>query len=398
MVIRMSKRINIGILGAPLNSSNMGCLALTYSLLYVLNDICRNIEVTYHIFEYAPDKQSVLILYNKIEELKGHVYVHRINKLCKLTSCLRHPFVSTSSKHILNKCDFVIDLTEGDSFTDIYGDERFNIVCGNKSWLINHNIPLILGPQTYGPFNNKQNEDSAFEIISKSYCVIARDQLSADLVNNHIEKEALVTTDLAFQLPFQITKKSSDTIKVGLNPSALLVKDKYENTVKSFKLYADYDDYLMKICEYLAHSDYEVHLIPHVQEDYKVCEKIQLKYNSFTLHNPSDNPIDIKNVISEMDIFVGSRMHATIAAFSSGVVTIPVAYSRKFKGLYESVDYRYIVDLQELTTEDAYNATVEYINNASKLKKAAIKSQEVIKEQTNKTYSIFREIIDNILN
>jgi polysaccharide pyruvyl transferase WcaK-like protein len=37
-------------------------------------------------------------------------------------------------------------------------------------------------------------------------------------------------------------------------------------------------------------------------------------------------------------------MHACIAAFSSGVPTVPISYSRKFIGLFESLGYPLVAD------------------------------------------------------
>lgn len=40
-------------------------------------------------------------------------------------------------------------------------------------------------------------------------------------------------------------------------------------------------------------------------------------------------------------------MHSTIAAFSSGVPIVPMAYSRKFNGLFiDTLDYNHLVDLK----------------------------------------------------
>lgn len=41
-------------------------------------------------------------------------------------------------------------------------------------------------------------------------------------------------------------------------------------------------------------------------------------------------------------------MHSTIAAFSSGVPVVPMAYSRKFNGLFiDTLDYNHLVDLKK---------------------------------------------------
>ncbi|MBP9830985.1 MAG: hypothetical protein KBC65_05930, partial [Polaromonas sp.] len=44
-------------------------------------------------------------------------------------------------------------------------------------------------------------------------------------------------------------------------------------------------------------------------------------------------------------------MHACIAAFSSGVPVVPMAYSRKFNGLFGTLGYVEIADCRRETTE-----------------------------------------------
>ena len=46
---------------------------------------------------------------------------------------------------------------------------------------------------------------------------------------------------------------------------------------------------------------------------------------------------EIKGVIGMCDFFVGSRMHACIGALSQGIPCVGVAYSMKFRGVFESV-------------------------------------------------------------
>ena len=67
--------------------------------------------------------------------------------------------------------------------------------------------------------------------------------------------------------------------------------------------------------------------------------------------------MEAKSYISRMDVLIGSRMHATIASFTSGVPTIPVAYSRKFAGFFGNLDYPVLVDLAEMGTQPAIEAT-----------------------------------------
>ena len=56
--------MTIGILGAPINNGNMGCLALTYSLLAMLEEIANDLGTvfTYYNFEGVEDPTKTHIL------------------------------------------------------------------------------------------------------------------------------------------------------------------------------------------------------------------------------------------------------------------------------------------------------------------------------------------------
>jgi len=57
---------------------------------------------------------------------------------------------------------------------------------------------------------------------------------------------------------------------------------------------------------------------------------------------------EIKHVIGRCDFFLGSRMHACIAALSQGVPAIGLAYSRKFRGVFQSIGVEELaIDLHE---------------------------------------------------
>ena len=274
-------------------------------------------------------------------------------------------------KKILHKVDFAVDITAGDSFSDIYGDSRFLATTKVKDMVEQAGIPLILAPQTYGPFEKSENERYASTIIKNAYKVISRDTFSAEYVKKLTGKDIPVTTDLAFQLPYKKNIVVSSKIRIGINISGLLVKNTVEGGfVHKNNLKTDYDEYIDNLLRKLINcNEYEVYLIPHVQEDYAACALFHEKYPSTKLVNPFDNPIDVKSFISGMDIFIGARMHATIGAFTSGVVTIPTAYSRKFETMFSVVNYNIIVDLQTLCTKESLDKTINYILNYKDIKK-----------------------------
>ena len=124
-----------------------------------------------------------------------------------------------------------------------------------------------------------------------------------------------------------------------------------------------------------------------------ICRILQEKYPETILAPAFNTPIEAKSYISNMKIFIGSRMHATIAAFSSGVVTIPISYSRKFEGLFNSLNYKYVINGREETTESAYFKILQYIEDFEKLRNIQERSLELIKEKN----IIFSHSIRNVL-
>jgi colanic acid/amylovoran biosynthesis protein len=80
------------------------------------------------------------------------------------------------------------------------------------------------------------------------------------------------------------------------------------------------------------------------------------------------NPIFAKNYIAGLDFFAGARMHSTIAAFSSGIAVFPMAYSRKFNGLFiDTLDYKYMGDMVNEEKEDILDGIKESFGKREEL-------------------------------
>lgn len=390
-------KLNVVLLGAHINSSNLGCQALTYSLIKILEDIStqNGIALDYYIFEYQPNEEKTKSFIDKLGITDNKLYSYKFPFVVTLKNKVRNIFSILKFFEVLDKADIAIDVTAGDSFADIYGDDRFLATTKIKEIVEKRGIPLLLAPQTYGPFNKKENEKFAAKVIKNAYKVITRDSFSAAYVKKITGRDVPVTTDLAFQLPYQKNEIASSKIKIGLNISGLLVQNATETGfVRKSDLNTNYDLYVDDLLKYLTKKEnYEVYLISHVDEDFQACKSYYQKYPSTKLVKLFTNPVDIKSFISGMDIFIGARMHATIAAFTSGVVTIPTAYSRKFETMFSIVNYNVVVDLQICDTETALTNTVAYIENYRELKKQMSESLEIAQKFKEKTKIFFSEAV-----
>ena len=364
--------MRIGIMGAPIESENLGCMALTYSVLLILEEIAdkNNLSFQYLIFDGYSDEKKIDEMATTLKIKKDKIIYGHMVMLSNPLRILKHIKNTMLMIKEISSCDCVIDITEGDSFSDIYGAVTFKGRTNVKDLVKRLRKPLLLAPQTYGPYQKKRHLDMAAKVIKQADCVLVRDKMSQKLIKDMTGRDTIFTTDLAFVLPYdKKIKTGQDILKIGINASELLSATGTEIRQKNFLLSVDYTTYIEQILEKLLQKqNVEIHMIPHVALDDKFHRRLKEKFSQINIVKPMKNPIEIKNYISEMDVFIGARMHGTVAAFTSGVATIPTAYSMKFAGLFQSIDYNYLVDLQIMATDEAVIKTLEYVENYKELR------------------------------
>lgn len=285
----------------------------------------------------------------------------------------RNPYL-----RVITEADMVVDITGGDSFSDIYGMRRF-ITGFLRKWLITaFRKTLVLLPQTYGPFDKRLTRILARRIIDYATLVYSRDRKGLDDVEALLGAgkgagKVKFVPDVGFLLDPRRPQseevewlekiKGPGTTLVGLNISGLLScsSDGGDNI---FNLKVDYTALIDSIVEYLMKQEgTTILLVPHVvsvrksnapgpkrvnkkgyreQSDSVVCAEL---YERVTGKHPGRiflvrgcyDRNETKYIIGLCDFFIGSRMHSCIAALSQGIPAVGVAYSGKFHGVFESV-------------------------------------------------------------
>ena len=382
--------LKIALLGLPYESGNKGCEALTYSFLEILNKIAKNRNEKLEV--------GALTTLPLKKWIKSGFRTKKISSLSMPKIDYSHlSFTTYFYRNIKDKyiflndykhCSCVFDFTAGDSFTDIYGEERFYTRTKLKQAVIDSGIPLVLGSQTIGPFNNPEVAAFACTVIKEAYEVYVRDEMSYEYTLKLTGREPVLTSDVAFMLPYEEGKRESEEFNVGFNPSGLLWSGGYSRD-NQFGLKVDYQRFCKNVIGKLLSDGKRVHLIPHAvsadknfpDNDMIAVEELHAIFPETIKVAALDTPMEIKSYISGMDIFIGARMHATIGALSVGTPVIPFSYSRKFEGLFNSLDYEYVINGREIETEPAVNKTLSWIDNISELQKALDLSHEIINKK-----------------
>ena len=388
------------LVGASLNSGNKGVNALTRGQVMLILD------------KFGIDTEIIILSYTVSEIVVNNVKHNNSSVLVKEIPCGKKSLIEAYIKsktfgvnHIIKQiksADSVWDISEGDSFSDIYGIKRFIQHSILKLTTINLEKELVIMPQTLGPFNRGLVKNIAKKILNKANYVFVRDEISKKVALEElgVKREIQFIPDMAFymkpdnKLNIEKFVDNSKNIKVGINVSALLYSGGY-NGKNMFNLKTDYKKLIDSLIEIFSEmSNTEVILIPHVmikefevEDDFSVCNKIAEELSSKI--NVKIKTIDkyyredeIKAIISGCDFFIGSRMHACIGAISTHVPTTPIAYSRKFIGIWEKIGLGYCVtDPREQDEKEIIERILKNFNNRNEIKEKLDVEIPLLKEQ-----------------
>ncbi len=301
---------------------------------------------------------------------------------------------------VLDRCDAILDVSGGDSFSDIYGSHRFWSVIRPKLIAKRRGIPLVLLPQTYGPFRGHRARRLAREAVLAARMAWARDRYSFDALRSLLgsdfdESRHREGVDMAFNLRAadpgeklgseirQWVREKPNQPLIGLNVSGLIGLER-DRARRRFGLRANYLDALVGFIQtVMQEPDLRLVLIPHVmsplgsfESDAEAClrvlDKVSPDLGSRIIVSPTHlDECEVKWLISRMDWFCGTRMHSTIAALSSGVPTAAIAYSDKTRGVFASCGMQdHVIDPRQLETRSVVERLVEAFELRTQTKQA----------------------------
>lgn len=386
------KKVVIGLFGVSLSSVNYGVTALAYSQLKMLHQLEQECNWEFEYWIFSDETETSVKRACSIIGVDNIVPKQVIRIRTGLTGLVK------MSKDI-QKCNFVIDLTYGDSFSDIYGAKVFGLFSVPKFLTLINKKKLIIGPQTIGPFYKGYARKIATYLLQKAECVVARDEQSRnEAIAISGRDDVLLTSDLAMGLPYDKDKYEPTLpgkLNVGLNVSVLLWQKDASDS--KFNVRLSYIECMRALIKELVERGFAVHLITHVYEEnraeYALSEKLHEEFPDTIVAPYFEDPTDAKSYISTLDVFIGARMHATIAAFSSGVPTIPISYSRKFEGLYGTVGYNHVVQCEGDSVEKLVHRIIEKIVCLESLKADVNNSYEQAQTFNKYYYDLLKRMI-----
>ena len=199
------------------------------------------------------------------------------------------------------------------------------------------------------------------EDLSRYDLIVARESISFEALRA-VNPNTILAPDPVFALPCSPGHRPEGLGSrpyIGINISPLIQARESCNGITM-------GNYCALVECILSETDRDIALIPHVvwshTDDRQPLGQLyeQYRHTGRVFLVEDQNCMQLKDIISGCEVFVGARTHATIAAYSSCVPTMVVGYSVKARGIARDL----------FGTEEGYVLPVQQLREPSNLTEA----------------------------
>jgi len=307
--------------------------------------------------------------------------------------------------------DLVVDLS-GDMLTEDYGPHVAYSHFLPILTALAMGKPIILCAQSIGPF--KLMKRLARYVLGQATLITAREPVTVEYLskigiqNRHI----YLTTDLAFLLEPAKHETVDDVFSIegielagrqmlGVSLSNLVQSHYQKRNPNSSEFL--FPELIASILDSISERyGLQILFVPHVTgprasaDDRLFAEKIvsQMKTNAVAIKGDY-TPDILKGIISRCHMYMGSRMHANIAALSSGIPTLAISYSHKTSGIMQMLNQdQYVCDIATLNGETVLECFANL--HAMRDSVAAVLREQSSKQKSEAARNI--ELVSNFLD
>ena len=404
---------------------NKGTAALLNSRIKALKEFIPDAEFTVFTYclDYEPETKYMPDIDIKFYESIGWIGLSPRAMLKTAISIfklfLRQIGLDTKPKENSGIQDYfdadIIISTGGDKLTEDYGSPFSDFV--NLLFGVLLGKPVVLYAESIGPFNKKWNKMIGKFIFSKMSLITLREEIS----RKHLKELAVnkapiyVTADSAFLLkpaPNKVIKEimlkegidKNNRPLIGISVSKIIARYGFLDLKNNEEKYNGYIDLMSKVIDYLVENlNATVIFVPHVighwgNDDRTVADDVinSVKYKHKCISIKEEYTTEeLKGIIGECDLFIGARMHATIASTSIFVPTIAIAYSHKTHGIIGKMlgQEKYVLDIKNLDYDTVISKIDDAWRNKEKIKSDLESKMDDIKERALLNAKLVRDLV-----
>jgi polysaccharide pyruvyl transferase WcaK-like protein len=352
--------------------------------------------------DYIPDESDPDIKHEPIS-------VSRYSKTWFGQNILRFLGISRTWFPVMGKyipqVDAVLALG-GDNFTMDYGSIRTHLAV--IDYVNQFRRPLIIWGASMGPFNQKgpQYEQYVADKLKKCAAILVRETLTKEYLSSiGVKENVRLVADPAFimqpveppdlTIPLKTLNRA-----IGLNFSPLMARFLDTKTVEeAVRFVTAVIDDLMRVYQR------PIVLIPHVirpgNNDHDFLSNVINALPSLQKHlyllPDYFSAQETKWIIGQLHCFIGARTHSTIAAISSGIPTISLAYSVKARGINRDIfgHEDHVINAQELTSTNIVTKKVaQLMDNNSQIRTDLQNRLPAIKDRAFSAGNYLKDVVN----
>jgi colanic acid/amylovoran biosynthesis protein len=376
---------------------NKGAQAMTFTIVNELKSKYPQHElIVLSERDYNRDKEELQRYNFTIKpwffQLKMKIYNPVSNLLYIFHKSDKNPELVSSEKEsiikILKNTDLLVDVS-GYALSSQWGTKYslnylLNIMVAKK-----YNIPVLLLPQSFGPFNYRGVQSLLIKSLLKRYLkypkkIFAREEEGYKFADNYTQNNLVRSLDLVLQNKNELNLNNifKDPSSIELNiasvsknsvaiiPNKKILNHGTENILKKY----------VSIVRELLNCGKKVYLIRHSYEDLYICEHIKSNFSEKDVVLLTDDfqSYELEKFIDKFDFIIASRYHSIVHAYKHGVPAIVLGWATKYQELAKVFSQEnFLFDVRRLINDDderILNKVIE-LNHSYKLESNVIKDR-----------------------
>jgi polysaccharide pyruvyl transferase WcaK-like protein len=323
-------------------------------------------------------------------------------------------------KNPYQQYDIIVDMST-DGLNDHYGFFMpiffmFNILLAKIA-----NKKIVTCAASIGKFDRLITKTLAKFVLNKVDLITPREEITEQYLHEiGINRPRIeLTADHAFIMDPSSSRRidqillnesiyRSEKPMIGISPSQPMYEYAFSSISDRNIRYKEYVDKMASTIDFIIENlNGMVVLVSHTftvsnENDFSTSKEIYGKVvnkDMLKLITGEYDADELKGVIGRCDIFIGCRMHATVASTSMGIPTIAVAYGHKFHGVIGKMmgQEKRMIDIKNYTPDEFLSEMKSQIcyvwNNRNKIRIELEKKAIVVKEKAFLNGKLVKELM-----
>lgn len=395
--------------------NNKGDAAILLSTIDVLNKTFDKPELD--VLSFTPDldrkKYSFQKTIKNVESniLNPHPYRHtKIGKIVAILklitkaiyvrfrmSFFRKSYIDKNKTlKLIDRCDIILVCGGG-----FLGGKKFDSFMHLYQIYINtlFNKPVYILGTSVEPIHNVIIDKITKSVLKRVDYIFAREEITESYLNSFLSNKHCQIPDMAFMLDdgsHKVACHDSQIDKIkreGKKLFGITVRDwNFPNSNNPEKTKNNYinavSDAMGQIIEkYDSYFIFIPQVIVPYRSDIDTAKQIKDKMSNedrkrFVVKEDDWSPYQIRSIISQLDFFIGTRMHSNIFALSECIPTLAIAYEKKTNGIMSTVGMdKYVLNIDSISEKQIVDKVNELVNDRNNIKKLLTKKNQIIQRE-----------------